>query len=226
MENDPAPAGAQRAPHRQLATAGGAASQHQVGDVGAGDEQDARDRAEQNNQAQAHVADHLFDERSRAQPPLHARLVVPVGKPRLEAVAHTLQVRLGLGPRDAGFDRGECDEILIAAPVFDVLPVDGNPDVSINVLPPGAEPGDELSVAGTGVSATYFRTLNIALLRGRQFTPEEAFARPSSHPTPIILSETLARRVFGSIDVIGRTVRFTKTQSNPERDLPVILRAD
>jgi hypothetical protein len=39
---------------------------------------------------------------------------------------------------------------------------------------------------------------------------------------PIIVNEAMARRLFGSVDVLGRTIRFTKTVSDPERDLPIV----
>jgi hypothetical protein len=77
-------------------------------------------------------------------------------------------------------------------------------------------------VAGAGISANYFRTLGMTLIRGREFTEEEAFAASSSDPVPVVLSERLAQRFFGSVDVVGRTVRFAKTISNPERDLPIV----
>jgi predicted permease len=92
----------------------------------------------------------------------------------------------------------------------------------IRVLPPEAEAGGELEVVGVGVSANYFSTLAMTFLRGRGFTDTEAFSPPSAMPTPIIVSETMAHRLFGSIDVLGRTVRIARTLNNPERDLPII----
>jgi putative ABC transport system permease protein len=62
----------------------------------------------------------------------------------------------------------------------------------------------------------------MTFLRGRAFTEEEAFAVTNSNATPVIVSERLAVKLFGSIDVLGRTVRFKKTMGNPERDLPII----
>jgi predicted permease len=92
----------------------------------------------------------------------------------------------------------------------------------IELMPPGAGAEQALAVAGAGASANYFRTLGMTMLRGRAFTEEEAFAVASADPTPVVLSERLARRLFGSIDVVGRTVRFKRTMGNPERDLPII----
>ena len=79
-----------------------------------------------------------------------------------------------------------------------------------------------LEVAASGVSANYFRTLSMTFLRGREFTADEAFSAPSADPAPVILSETMARKLFGSIDVVGRTVLFSKTANNPERAMPII----
>jgi hypothetical protein len=90
----------------------------------------------------------------------------------------------------------------------------------LEIKPPGAT--EALDVAGVGASANYFRTLSMTLLRGREFTDTEAFSAPSSDPMPVILSETMAQRLFGSIDVVGRTVRFAKTAVKPERDEPII----
>ena len=90
------------------------------------------------------------------------------------------------------------------------------------VQSPTAAAGDRLALATTGVSANYFTTLGMTFVSGRPFTEDEAFAMSSSAPTPIIISETAARRLFGTTDALGRTVRFTRTRSNPERDLPVV----
>jgi predicted permease len=90
------------------------------------------------------------------------------------------------------------------------------------ILPPDALPDKPMMVRGNGVSDTYFTTLRVPLVRGRGFSFEEAFAPASTPMPPVIVNETLARRLYGSVDVLGRTVKFTKTISTPERDLPII----
>jgi predicted permease len=52
------------------------------------------------------------------------------------------------------------------------------------------------------VSPQYFDTLRIPLLRGRPFTEADT----AGAPAVVILNETLARRLFGTEDPIGRTV--------------------
>lgn len=89
------------------------------------------------------------------------------------------------------------------------------------VIPPDAAAGDVLEVALTGASATYFRMLGMTMARGRGFSEAEAYSAIATDP-PVIVSETTAQRLFGSIDVVGRTVRFARTMNDPERDLRIV----
>ena len=59
-------------------------------------------------------------------------------------------------------------------------------------------------VGWRAVSPDYFSTLGIAMLRGREFTPEDQ--APSEHS--IILSDSLSRRLFPTGDALGKTMRF------------------
>jgi predicted permease len=90
------------------------------------------------------------------------------------------------------------------------------------ILPPDAQASETMFVGGNGVSDSYFRALKIRLLSGREFTAEEAFGPASTVTPPIIVNEAMARRLFGSAEVVGRTVRFTRTLSSPERDLTIV----
>jgi putative ABC transport system permease protein len=59
-------------------------------------------------------------------------------------------------------------------------------------------------VSWRAVTSEYFAALGIAILRGREFTHEDQ--QPTQHS--IILSDSLARRLFPSSDAIGKTMRF------------------
>ena len=59
-------------------------------------------------------------------------------------------------------------------------------------------------VSWRAVTPDYFSALGITMLRGREFTHEDQ--QPSQHS--IILSDSLARRLFPSGDAIGKTMRF------------------
>jgi predicted permease len=56
------------------------------------------------------------------------------------------------------------------------------------------------------VGADYFRTLNLPMLRGREFTAAEADS-PTA-PRVAIVDERLARRLFGDEDPIGQSIRL------------------
>jgi hypothetical protein len=88
------------------------------------------------------------------------------------------------------------------------------------IVPPDGDPGKPLSVRSNGVSEHYFRLLSIAIVRGRAFTADEAAG--AGDGTPLIVNETLARRLFKSVDVVRRTVRLARTAANPEQDLVIV----
>jgi len=62
-------------------------------------------------------------------------------------------------------------------------------------------------VGWRAVSPDYFSALGITMLRGREFTRDDQL--PSEHS--IILSDSLARRLFPSGDAIGKIMRFALT---------------
>jgi predicted permease len=86
---------------------------------------------------------------------------------------------------------------------------------SLATLPPlsGTMVGSSVSAAGpdapvetrtfmTGASPTYFETLKLPLVRGRSFDP-----RRTAEEAEVIVNETLARRLFGDAEPLGRTIR-------------------
>jgi hypothetical protein len=87
----------------------------------------------------------------------------------------------------------------------------------VRIVPPDGNP---LSVSSNGISESYFRLLSIPIVRGRAFTVDEAAG--AGDGAPLIVNETLARRLFGSLDVVGRTVRLARTGANPEQDLVIV----
>lgn len=56
------------------------------------------------------------------------------------------------------------------------------------------------------VGADYFKSLGLTMLRGREFNASEEAGKTGFKPT--IISEPLARQLFGNEDPIGRTVQF------------------
>jgi putative ABC transport system permease protein len=88
------------------------------------------------------------------------------------------------------------------------------------VIPPGGDRDAPLNVAANGVSDSYFRLLSIPIVRGRGFTFDEALATGGSGP--VIVNERLARQLFRTADVVGRTVRLARTGPTPERELTIV----
>jgi putative ABC transport system permease protein len=74
---------------------------------------------------------------------------------------------------------------------------------------PAPEPGHEPRLASQRVSPDYFRTLQIPLLRGRDFGPNDT---PTSSPV-IIIDEALASHYFPNEDPVGKQIENTATWS-------------
>jgi putative ABC transport system permease protein len=62
-------------------------------------------------------------------------------------------------------------------------------------------------VAFRWVTPGYFQTMGIRILAGRAFSEDER----SSGPSPVILSATLARRIFGKQDPVGQQIDLSET---------------
>lgn len=61
------------------------------------------------------------------------------------------------------------------------------------------------SVAKQAVGIGYFAAINEKMLAGRDFAERDQQVEPTS-PLPVVLSETVAREMFGSIDAVGRRI--------------------
>jgi len=71
------------------------------------------------------------------------------------------------------------------------------------------------------LSPDYFSTLGISVRRGRTFTEEELPAPGRPGRPLVVLSESLARRLFGTIDVVGQTVEQPVYQQ-PSETLEIV----
>jgi putative ABC transport system permease protein len=63
-----------------------------------------------------------------------------------------------------------------------------------------------------GCSADYFKTLGLALLRGRLISQDDIAARHSV----TVINQAMARKYFGTEDPIGRQLRFAELDENPD----------
>ncbi len=86
--------------------------------------------------------------------------------------------------------------------------------------PTGAD-RDHIEVYANAVSRAYFDVLGMRIVRGRTFTDEEAL--PSTGPSSVaMVSEKLARRLFGDIDPVGRVILIPRTSWRAAYPLTVV----
>jgi putative ABC transport system permease protein len=77
----------------------------------------------------------------------------------------------------------------------------------IRLRPAGASEAGEVRVGTDNVGPDYFRTLGIPLVQGRDFRAEE-MALGVAADEAVILNQTAARSLFGTVDAVGRSVAF------------------
>jgi hypothetical protein len=113
----------------------------------------------------------------------------------------------GDGPRITFFDtlleRLQAMPDVRATSIVQTLPMRGTYVLSVEIKGrPPATPGDELSASYRAISASYFETLNIPLLRGRLLT-----ARDTEKPPMVaVIDDAFAKRYFPEEDPIGHGI--------------------
>jgi putative ABC transport system permease protein len=79
-----------------------------------------------------------------------------------------------------------------------------------------------VEAAINGVASGFFDVMRIPVLQGRAFSEEEANAVGSRGEMPAIVSESLARRLFGSAPALGQTVILPAVIGRPDARLVII----
>jgi predicted permease len=69
---------------------------------------------------------------------------------------------------------------------------------------PDQNPSQAINVERNGVSPEYFEAVRLPIVRGRVFTEAETSGNAETDRRPVVVTETLARRLFGSDEAIGR----------------------
>jgi predicted permease len=83
------------------------------------------------------------------------------------------------------------------------VPLSGNRG-TISYTLPGRSAAEPLSAGENMISPGYFRTMQIPMVRGRDFTEGDDLRAPAV----VIVNQTLARVAFGGEDPVGRSVGF------------------
>jgi predicted permease len=81
----------------------------------------------------------------------------------------------------------------------------------------------ELDVGGTAIGPDYFQTMRIPLLMGRDFGPQEELLVQSGPkeqiPYPVIIDESIARKLFGNENPVGRLLKIPGQSSAPHLEV-------
>jgi predicted permease len=77
---------------------------------------------------------------------------------------------------------------------------------------PDQDPSQATNVERNGVSPDYFEAVGLPIVRGRVFTEAETSGKSETDRRPVLVTEALARRLFGSDEAIGRELL---TQAGP-----------
>ena len=86
----------------------------------------------------------------------------------------------------------------------------------------GIEGADRPPVLSNNISATYFEVLRTPIVRGRTFTDAEALTPAKATSMPVVLGESLAKRLFGTIDAVGRSLVLPAAGNSPSREALVV----
>jgi len=101
-----------------------------------------------------------------------------------------------------------------AAGITSVLPVSANFDrrtIELDGQP--KTPGENPDVDNYMVSPNYLRTMSIPLLKGRALTPQDT----ENAPLVVLVSETMAQKLWPGLDPIGKRVRFDNSDPVDQR---------
>jgi predicted permease len=138
-----------------------------------------------------------------------ARLAVDPGFDAGRVLAFSVEPGLqGYGPRQESFyrdllERAQQTPGVRAAGLSWIRPYSLSAADTV-FRPEGADDDREVSANYNNVSPGYFDALGMPILEGRDFTAAE-FQRPAAlGDAPVILTESLARKVFGEGPVVGR----------------------
>ena len=103
-----------------------------------------------------------------------------------------------------------------SAGTIDILPLNGGNTSTFFVEgDPVPQPGHEMEGNVRVVSDTYFKTLGVPLLGGRMFDERDGPDKPGV----VIISKSIADRLFAGRDPVGRKLRYSTSQ--PQADLIV-----
>jgi ABC-type antimicrobial peptide transport system permease subunit len=85
-----------------------------------------------------------------------------------------------------------------------IVPMNDNVKFGGDVLVDGRAQAVRMLYTGNWIGPTYFKTMGIPLLSGRDFLPSDR----EEAPRVVILNQSMARRLFGEQNPVGHSLRF------------------
>ena len=106
-----------------------------------------------------------------------------------------------------------------SAGMIDILPLNGGNTSRFFVDgEPAPAPGQETEANVRVVSDTYFKTLGVPLLAGRMFAEHDTADKPGV----VIIGKSIADRLFAGHDPVGRKLRYSVSQGEPDLIVGVV----
>jgi len=106
-----------------------------------------------------------------------------------------------------------------AVGMVNILPLQGGNTTRVNVegdpIPPA---GQEIEANIRDVNETYFQTLGVPILAGRMFDERDKIGNPGV----VIIGKTMADKIFGGRDPIGRRLVYSGINAPPEQIVGVV----
>jgi predicted permease len=90
------------------------------------------------------------------------------------------------------------------------------------VVDPAGDDKPVIDICVNFITDDYFRTTGHTVLIGRVFDRAETVTPASPAGAPVLVNESMARRLFGDAAPLGRRLRFTATRSEPAHERVVV----
>jgi putative ABC transport system permease protein len=101
----------------------------------------------------------------------------------------------------------------------DILPLNGGNTTRFYIDgDPVPQPGKEIEANMRFVSDTYFQTLGVPLISGRMFDQRDT----PDKPNVVIIGKTIAERLFGGRDPVGKKIRYNAIEAPPVEIVGVV----
>jgi predicted permease len=131
-------------------------------------------------------------------------------------ITHTISIEMRLPTTSAGPDFFALRDAIRTIPAVEAvssgdLPVGLFGFDRVHKVGPTDDPG--FSVEVNRVGPRYLETVGIQVIRGRDFRDDDVRRTPTP-TTPVVVGETLARRYFGSVDVIDQQLVLPRDPEN------------